>query len=132
MAQQRKVTATDFSVFGNVDANGTLLPLNTQDAIENAFRMWAVSSKGEIIRNPRRGGFLLPWITKPLSEENADEIRSAILDGLDQDFTPFIEITRVDVVPNYIERQWDIEVIGFCQEYKTEVSTSVSLAAAGA
>ena len=131
MAQQRRVTATDFSIFGSVDANGTLQALDTQQAIENAFRMWMVSSQGEIIRNPRRGGFLIPWVTKPLTVENAQKIRVAILNGLEQDFVPYIQVTSLTVSPNYESRRWDIDLKGYCPDYKIEVSTTTSLKSAG-
>lgn len=130
MAQERKITATDFSVFGTVDENGVLKELSTQEAIENAFRMWVVSKKGEVIRSPNRGGFLFPWLIKPMSEVNVGRFKISILNGLEQDFYPFLKVESLTIEPDYEARQWNIHLIGYAPEYKTKVDSTVALSVA--
>ena len=130
MAQERKITATDFSVFGTIDANGNLKALSTQEAIENAFRMWVVSKKGEVIRFPNRGGFLYPWLMKPMTEVNVNRFKISILNGLEQDFFPYIKVNTLEISPDYNSRVWNIHLVGFCPEYKTKVDSTVALSVA--
>lgn len=123
----KRVTATDFSVFGETDNNGSLKLLQTPEAIENAFRAWLVSSRGEIIRRPDRGGYLKQQLSKPMNSDRLEVIRAAIMNGLEQDFIPYIEVESLILTPDYANRKLNIELRGISKEYKTKISTSATL-----
>lgn len=123
--------ATDFSLFGDTDENGNLKTLDTVSSIENAFQMWLVSSEGEIPRSPSKGGYIAQWINKPMTPENTEEIRASILEGLEEDFTPYIQVQSLQVTPNYQDRYWEIHLIGVAPEYKTRVDSISRIRSAG-
>ena len=123
----KRVTATDFSVFGETDNNGSLKQLQTPEAVENAFRSWLVSSRGEIIRQPNRGGYLKQQISKPMTPDRLEVIRAAIMNGLEQDFVPYIEVESLILTPDYSNRKLNVELRGLSKEYKTRISTNVTL-----
>lgn len=123
--------ATDFSVFGDTDINGNMQVLDTKKSVENAFRMWLVSSRGEIPRAPQKGGYLAQWLQKPMTPENTEEIRAAILEGIENDFTPAIKVEQLSVEPDYQSRVWNIHLIGLVPEYKTRLDSSVRVRSAG-
>lgn len=122
-----KNSVWDFDAQGTKDSQGNLKILWNKDAIQNAFRMWLVSSKGEMIRRPSYGGVLRQWLIRPMSDENAQNIRTAILSGLNQNFYPFITPTTLTVEPRYEEHYWLITLIGYCKEYSTDINTTVNV-----
>lgn len=114
---------SDFSVFAEKEENGQLLTLGTIGSVENAFRMWLVSQRGEIPRAPSKGGFLVQWLNKPLTPENGEELRATIIEGLEIDFYPNIRVERLSVEPNYRGKYWEIHLIGLVPEFKERIDT---------
>lgn len=127
MATTTKVTVTDFSTFGETDANGNLKALDTSESIENALRAWLVSNKGENIRNPDRGGYLRQHISKPMTEDRLEEIRAAILEGLEQDFEPALVVSSLTLSPDYVNRRLSIHLVGFSRDYKATVNSNITV-----
>jgi hypothetical protein len=98
----------DYDISGRVGVAGDILQVWEKEALVNSLKMWIMSRKGDIIREPNRGGYLIQWLTRPMSEENAENVEMAIRDGIDQDFDPYLKILFLKVTPNYINRYWDI------------------------
>jgi phage baseplate assembly protein W len=117
----------DYSSIGEIESNGHLRLLTGQEAVENALRLWIASFRGEIIRRPELGGYIIQWLMKPLSDDVAIRIREAIEDGLYEDFQPRVMIRRLDIVPNYERDYWKIELEGYCPAIKDNINLSEKL-----
>lgn len=117
----------DYSSTGEIEANGNLRLLVGSEAVENALRMWMTCFRGEMIRRPDIGGYVVQWLMKPLSEDVGIRIKEAIEDGLYEDFQPRVQITSLVVTPNYEKEYWKIELEGYCPAVKEEFSLSEKL-----
>lgn len=123
----KKKIYVDFSSTANINNKGSLELLEDIDAVENAFRLWISSFQGDFINQPNKGGYITQWLLKPLSDNNAESIRYAIQDGIEEDFTPAIVLTSVEVTPVYENNYYNIVVKGYIPSLKEKVSWSNKL-----
>ena len=98
----------DYDISGRVGTSGDIVQVWEEDALKNSLKMWIVSRRGDIIREPERGGFIIDWLTKPLNEENAENVEMSIRDGIDQSFAPALKIQNLSVTADPERRQWRI------------------------
>ena len=117
----------DYSINGGTDTSGALKELYGKKAFENAILVWLTSMEGDTIREVGRGGYIYPYLMKPLSFETAEEMADTIRDGLVEDFQSAIEIIGVAVNPNPNTRAWEVQITGYSPEYKENVEVSTSL-----
>lgn len=122
-------TVYDHDLEGGADSNGQIRQVWGREALENSIKMWITSQSGEIIRSPQRGGYLFPWLTKPMTEVDTEDFAMSIRDGIDQDFTPALRIVRLEVNPNYSKRYWELYLEVQAQEFKTRVTISEKIKA---
>lgn len=102
--------------------NGVLRTLEGKDAIANALRQWISSFKGEVIRQPDKGGYISRWLMKPITEETALAIKRAILDGLTDEFTPVLIPQVIEVIPHYEQQYWEIHVEAYSPEFRESIN----------
>jgi hypothetical protein len=121
---QIQKTAYDIYLFGGIDQRGNIKEVYSKDAITNAFKLWITSKKGDILRQPSKGGYLYPWLTKPMSQENADKIKTVILLGLENDFQPYLIVNSLEVIPDYNKKAWKIVLEAYSPQYKSQVEIS--------
>ena len=98
----------DYDLSGRVGIGGDIIQVWEDEALINSLKMWIVSRRGDIIREPGRGGYLIDWLLKPMNEISAEDVEMAIRDGIDQDFDPFLKILYLSVTPNKDQRYWNI------------------------
>jgi hypothetical protein len=117
----------DISYDGLIETTGELKQVWGLNALNNAIKMWLASFSGEILRQPTKGGYLMNWLMKPMSEDNAERIKMGIRDGINQDFIPFVEILNLEVTPNYEYRYWHIVLTVYSDDLKmrTEISENI-------
>jgi len=120
-------TFSDFTSSAEFEPNGSLRIVTGTEALVNSLRMWIASFRGELIRRPARGGYIVQWLMKPMSEEVGIRIREAIQEGLFEDFEPRITITKVRVIPDYENQFWNIELEGYSSLLKETFSLSEKL-----
>lgn len=111
----------DFSVFGELDNNGQLKILTGEEAVFNALRIWVASFRGEILRNISRGGYITYWLLKPMTDENTENLRQAIEDGLYEDFYPSLRVQQLSVIPDYERELWKIELQAYVPYLKDNI-----------
>lgn len=114
----------DYPIIKETKGNGELKTYRNSDALAQAIKIWLSSSNGEKIRT-RSGGILIPYIGKLLNMENANDMKNAIVFGLQNDFNPPIEVVNISVIPNVEKRRWEIEIIGYNPTLAIGVNTRV-------
>lgn len=120
-------TAFDTSLYGGTDSTGAINQVFGKDAISNAVILWLTSKKGDVIRNPEKGGVVFDYLTKPLSDVNADSMRTVIFASLETDFEPQVIVDAVEVTPDYEKRKWIVNIELYSPTYKTEVTVNTAL-----
>jgi hypothetical protein len=96
----------DIYFLGGIDSQGRINELFGKDALRNAIRMWLISYKGEIIKKPYAGGYMVQWLYKPMTSVAPEDIEHSLRDGFDQDFRPTAFISNVSVIADYTKNQW--------------------------
>ena len=117
----------DHLLEGGINNNDEINQVWGKEALDNAIKMWLASMEGEIIRQPNRGGYLRPLLTKPMHEINQDELEMTIRDGFDQDMNPYLQILDLQVTPDYSNQTWQLYMRVYSNDYKilTEVSEDI-------
>ena len=106
--------AVDFAASGRPDRQGNLHVLRGDAAFNNAIHLWLGSFKGERLNFPKKGGPIIGYLLKPMSEDNANDMRIAIREGLKHDFVPRVNVSKCEVACDYENSQYVIEVVGYC------------------
>jgi hypothetical protein len=106
--EQLKKYIYDVDYRARTEVNGGLKYFWNDKALNQSVKLWLASFKGEIIREPERGGYITYWLMHPMNKENIDNIETSIYDGFYQDFRPYLEIRKLKVEPNFAERYWYI------------------------
>lgn len=117
----------DSDLYCTINPNGKIKELWNKDALDNAIKLWLISNNGELYRNPKKGGYIIPYISKPMSEDNKDMIIFQIRRGLEEDFIPYFIVSNVEVTPNYEKKRWDIYIEGYSPNYKEFTQLNVSI-----
>lgn len=112
----------DYSIDAELETTGALKILVGKEAITNALRQWISSFRGEIIRDPNRGGYITRWLMKPLSEDTALAIKRAILDGFVDEFYPVLIPSLIEVIPNYEREYWEIHIEAYSPEFRENIN----------
>lgn len=118
----KSILYIDNYIIKRLDVNGQMISPINSEALSQAFKSWLVSGKGEKIRT-RSGGWLVPYLAKPLNQDTADTIKKNIITGLSSDFSPPITVTEIDVVPDSTNNRWIIRVAGYNAEINTGINT---------
>jgi len=117
----------DLDIFGRTNRNGELRTLSNVEAVKNALMLWIVSIRGEILRRPRKGGYVTQWLLKPVSPDRAQSIRDAILQGLQDDFPLTVRVRSLDVEPLYGRSAYRVELIAYIPVLKERIEVDVNV-----
>jgi len=113
----------DHDYLGTVDTNGAIKQVWGEEALNQSLKHWLASFRGDIIRDPNKGGFLTPLLAKPMNLINQDNLKMAIKDGLYQDYKPYLAIQKLEVKAENEGRYWYIYLEVYSKDLK--VSTVV-------
>lgn len=116
----------DSSLEGKISPNGNIIKTTNSDALSQAFKIWLTSGQGEKIRT-NSGGWLIPFLGKPLTNEYADKIKKKLLEGLEKEFVPKITIVDFQVIPNTNKNAWLIYIQGYSAELNVGINTYVNV-----
>ncbi len=111
-------TIFDYPAIKIKDSNRKLKTLLSSEALENAMLIWMTSSQGDYIRAPLKGGYILPYLCKTMTDERGNDIADAIFSGLKDDFEVALFIEEIRVVPDYKNRIWEITIKGYSPDIK--------------
>jgi hypothetical protein len=119
---QNQVIYKDYSIDADLTSTGALKVLEGRDAITNALKLWISSFRGEVMRDPGKGGYVTRWLMKPISETTAIAIKRAILDGFNDEFYPILIPSVVEVIPNYEREYWEIHIEAYSPEFRENIN----------
>ena len=117
----------DTNLFGGTDAQGNIKQEIDEDAILNAIKLWIITDQGEIRRNPNYGGDMLYWLVKPLTLENAKHIKTALEEGITQNFGQYVIVDTVDVDIDYSNSMYIIKMLLHIRKLNKQVSLEEKL-----
>lgn len=124
--KNKAITYSDVSLTRRITSEGALKELVNEDALSQAFKIWLVSSVNEKVRTTS-GGWLIPYIGKPMTEENLRLLKVSIKTGIETDFKPALTIITLEVVPIYEKQQWVIYLVGFNPDLNIGINTAVTV-----
>ena len=116
----------DFPFYKKTTNNGALIDLYDSDALAQAVKIWLASKKNEKIRS-RGGGILSQHIGKIMDDDRADAIKQSIIRGLKVDFIPSLVPVKVDVIGDYENERWIIEIVAYNADLQVGVNTKVTI-----
>ena len=122
-----KHTLVDYCYTGGFNNEGVMKLVYDEDAVENALKMWLVSVQGDIVRYGGYGGYIYKALHKPMNEDTVEEVTRFIEIGLDENFTPFLQIESVLVEPDYGKKLYLIDIEGFIPAYNFKLRFSGAL-----
>lgn len=117
----------DYPVIKSKDSNNKLKKLTGADAFKNSILLWMGSQKGDYIRDPLKGGYILPYLGKPMTDDRSIDIRDAIEIGIDEDFDFTFVISEIKVIPIYESEYWEIYIKGYSPDIKENIDLSIKL-----
>lgn len=123
MSDSKQIYVFDTDYSGYVKPNGQINEYWGESALNQSIKLWLASYKGDVVRDPRRGGYLTGMLAKPMNIVWADSIKMAIRDGIEQDFEPQLEVRLIQVEPNYEKKYWRIYLEVYAPSLK--ISTTV-------
>jgi hypothetical protein len=119
-----QTTIYDFDLFGTIDENGKIKELYNKEAVENSILIWLTSYNTDIIRNPGNGGYLTQFLHKQMSEQIRRDIYESLIDGFNQDFNLVVILNDLQVIPDYENKTWKINIEAYIPEIKDSITVS--------
>lgn len=114
-------TLFDFPKQGFIDNYGQIAKVYGNDALENAVNIWIKSQRGERLRDPIGGGYIVPLLKKPVNEDTQTQLTEAIVTGFEQDFQPLLTLQSLEVIP-LDSYQWNIKISALSKDLKISVN----------
>jgi len=119
----------DHDYQGFIDEKGQVTQLWGEAALTQSIKLWIASFQGDIVRNPKRGGYITYWLMKPMTTDNIDRIKMGIKDGIYQDFSPALTLEKLEVEADFENRRWNIYMEVYSPSLKTKATISESIKA---
>lgn len=101
---------SDYSVLNPLADESTFEKWNLE-ASRNRFLVWAISSIGEYVREPTKGGIFDKLIGKIMSEDNIKTYETEIQDKFNKDFENDLYMTSIHITKNISKKELIVEVI---------------------
>lgn len=112
----------DFPLYKDVTQNGQLKINNQSDALTESIILWATSGKNEKIRS-LSGGILTKYIGKILDVNVINDIKTDLMVGLNREFEPPLEVISCEIIPNYDNNTYVVELIAINSEFNIGVNS---------
>mgnify|MGYP001451872664 CR=1 FL=1 len=122
----KRLLYKDFPLSKKLTNGGDLDTIENSDALAQAFKIWISSARGEKVRSIS-GGYLIPFLGKGVTPDNAERIRKQIITGLENDFVPAITVQDLQVIPNQEKSSWLIILTGYNETLNIGLNTYVNI-----
>lgn len=117
----------DYASSGTLTANGVIYTVTGNKALAESIKLWLITPKGDLIRNPNRGCNVYEWLNTPLTDDYASQIRAQLYEGLMTDFTPPVSVISLVVEPDLTNRAWRIYGQFYSKTYNLSASLDISI-----
>ncbi len=110
---QLLIDGRDFSYKGASLADGTVasFSLSGTAAVKNKVMLWLVSSYGDYVREPDKGGPLENLLGKTLTTANKERIERSLTVAFTDFFLGDLELAGIDVSIDATNKMWKIRLI---------------------
>lgn len=122
----KNVKIYDYPFYKKLNKDGSIADMENSDALAQAVKIWLATKTNEKIRS-LGGGIMYQYLGKIMDNEQRDNIKRAIINGLRYDFNPPLVPVVVDVVPNYDKERWEIGIVAYNTELAVGVNTKVTI-----
>lgn len=122
----KNVKIYDYPFYKKLNKDGSIADMENSDALAQAVKIWLATKTNEKIRS-LGGGIMYQYLGKIMDNEQSDNIKRAIVNGLRYDFNPPLVPVVVDVVPNYDKERWEIGIVAYNTELAVGVNTKVTI-----
>lgn len=109
-------TFHDIDIYGELNSNGEVKTYAGEDAVKNALQLWMSSKRGEYLFNPELGGPLDAFTFKVMTEESLTLLRFELVNAINREFAPAVNVTNVIFRPDFNNRILDIVLAYQIQE----------------
>lgn len=113
----------DYSYKGGLDPQGRITQLWQEDALKNSIRLWIGSFEGDLIGQPYRGGKVMRYLLKPMSQVNLKQFSGALKKSFNDEFGGFAKIESLNITPQFNERRWEVSMVvsSYSLKLRTEI-----------
>lgn len=101
-------TLYDYYIDGGFDTNGQVTKVYNEEALNQAISIWLRLKRGEMLYKPTLGGYTYTFITKTLSEDGRLALKDALIVGIENDFTPKLNILELTVDINDADKAYEV------------------------
>lgn len=112
----------DHDLDGGIDSAGIIKQNYDREAVENAVKLWLLSYQGDFVANPNKGGILIPFITKPMTDTRAESMKESVITYIGEDFQGDLVVLDLQILPNYEKRYWTINMTGYSNSFQVGFS----------
>lgn len=116
----------DYPLYKDVTQNGQLKINNQSDALIESIILWATSGKNEKIRSTS-GGVLTKYIGKMLDINTINDIKTDLIVGLSREFEPPLKVINCEVIPNYNNNTYTVELVAISSEFNIGVNSKFTV-----
>jgi len=122
-------TIVDYDIEGGLDRRGNLKKLYGKEALNNAIVLWLNSQKGDFYGELNKGGKIIKYLSKGLSDDVKEQLETSIREGLEEDFSVTLIIDYLNLEPDYVKRRWvlTLELTAPTLLLTTKISTSMEI-----
>lgn len=100
----------DLDIYGLENPDGSAKQVFDDDCIGNSIIMWLTSKRGDFIMEPSEGGILDSIPFKLMSDINQEMIIFKLQTEILLNFSNLINLTSINLIPNYTERYLEINI----------------------
>lgn len=114
---------TDFTVH---PVTKQLIKLTDEQAVRRSIRNIILTMPTERLFNPTFGGSIYRMLFEPISEQTSEAIRDSILTTVNN-FEPRAKIITVDIVPDYSNDLYQVNIVYLIVNMKEPSSITINL-----
>ena len=116
----------DFHLTGKLNKFGDTKTLTDSDAVKQAIQIFFSTTNGEKIHS-RSGGSLTQYLGKMIDDNQSAKIRSAILLGLENEFTPHMTVVDLKVEGDKQNNLYNIYLVAYNEELGFGINSKISI-----
>lgn len=101
----------NYKGFSLGNATGMVFSLKGTEAVKNKVMLWLVSSYGDYVREPEKGGPLENLLGKTLSDTNKEMIERSLSIAFTDFFQGDLTLAGATVTPDVTNKRWKIRLL---------------------